>query len=133
MSPELRGFVDALKELGNGLRHEYRANALEEVEQEREVELQVEQVRQIQKPNKHMALAFPGIHPAIDRFFQTGLLNSGVFAHAFSFIARTSIGQKFKVRKTRSNLFVSDQFCQTVKVKRGDSTINFIVSISTAW
>ncbi|GAW25776.1 hypothetical protein SAMD00023353_1300190 [Rosellinia necatrix] len=124
-SEKLQGYVDTLRKSGSILHRGYYSHVLEEVEQEREVELQVEQVREVQRPNKYPAFKFPGIHREIVQFFRTGRLSAGAFAHAFAFIAKTSIGKKFGVRETSSKLFVTDEFCRTVQIRHGCS-INFM-------
>ncbi|KAM4067480.1 hypothetical protein HRG_001403 [Hirsutella rhossiliensis] len=89
---------------------------MEEVEQEREVEFQVEQVRQVQKPRHCKSLSFSGLHPAIFSFAQTGLLggDSG-FELASTFIANTCLGKKYNFRAPESRLFVSDEFTRTIE------------------
>ncbi|XP_044715964.1 P-loop containing nucleoside triphosphate hydrolase [Hirsutella rhossiliensis] len=70
------------------------SSLMEEVEQEREVEFQVEQVRQFQKPHHYKSLRFSGLHPAISSFVQTGLLDgdSG-FELVSTFLANTGLGR----------------------------------------
>jgi hypothetical protein len=114
------------------------SSALEEVEQEREVEFQVEEVREVQRPVHHTALAFPGIHPAISAFVRTGLLyGEEGYEHVFTAMARTSVGKKFSVAGTKSQLFVagtksqlfvSAEFMRTIKTGRDVSIDNFLVS-----
>jgi hypothetical protein len=111
-------------------------NALEEVEQEREVQVQVEQVRQVQKPPRYKPLLFPGMHPTIASFVRTGVLETKPsggdapgFEHAFAVVARTNLGRRFNVRETGSNLFVSREFGKTVKfAKDANVADNFLVS-----
>ncbi|KAI5921758.1 hypothetical protein F4810DRAFT_712186 [Camillea tinctor] len=100
----------------------FRAGALEIVEQERENQVQVEQVRQVQKRLGFEALSFPGLHPAILKFVHTGLLDPTMLRqgscgieHAFSCIARTTLGKRFGVRPTTSKLYVSREFGRTIK------------------
>lgn len=91
------------------------SSALEEVEQEREVEFQVEEVRHVQKRKIFKPLTFPGLHPAFRDFVQKGrLVGDEGYVHAFGFLASTSIGQKFNVRPTSSRFFVSNEFTRTV-------------------
>src|ERR1051325_2899251 len=75
-SEMLNRFLDVLREHGqsaNGTRLVH-SSAFEEVEQEREVEFQVEEVREMQKPCHYRPHAFPGTHPAITCFVITGIL-----------------------------------------------------------
>ncbi|OTA56699.1 hypothetical protein K449DRAFT_437916 [Hypoxylon sp. EC38] len=95
--------------------------AFEEVEQEREVQVQVEQVHQLQRPPRYDALPFPGLHPAILSFARSGTLNTSppgrgrpAFEHAFTYVARSRIGQQYGVHRTGSRLFVSMEFGKTV-------------------
>jgi hypothetical protein len=60
-SAELRGFMEELNErrrAANSYGQVIQSSVLEEVEQEREVEFQVEEVRQVQKPRHYKALTF---------------------------------------------------------------------------
>lgn len=112
--------------------------ALEEVEQEREVQVQLEQVRQVQKPIKYEALSFPGLHSTILAFVLTGRLDVALsspsdvgFEQAFAYVAQTTVGKQFSVRETGSALFVSKQFGQTVRQRKGNMvTDNFLVSLA---
>lgn len=138
---KLRAFVDQLIQSGSGglgaARHKM-TGALEEVEQEREVQVQVEQVRQVQRPPRYEALAFPGLHPTISRFAHTGVLGfKGTdlgggeygYEHAFACVAKTKLGRRFGVRKTSSRLFVSAEFGKSVKVTKYDDLAgSFLVS-----
>lgn len=104
------------------------SSALEEVEQQREVEVEVEEVRHFQKPKRHGALKFTSLHPAITNFVRTGKLagNDG-YLHAFNSLQDTAIGQKYDVEGTGSRFFVSREFTQTV-VLRNEKADNFLVS-----
>ncbi|CZT10217.1 uncharacterized protein RAG0_14754 [Rhynchosporium agropyri] len=118
---QLKPFVDELtiqrraaRANGKGA-HSY---VLQEVEQEREVEFQVEEVRQIQKRIHYDAHIFPGLHEEISRFVKTGQIcgEGGAFEHAFEALARTQIGKKHSLRVTNSGLYVSSEFSRTIKV-----------------
>lgn len=128
---ELKGFMEELNEqrrTANGTGHATYSSALEEVEQEREVEFQVEEVRQVQKPIHHKALTFPGLQPAVSHFAKTGDLAGGQgYEHAFAALARTGIGQKYNVCRTRSLLFVSTEFMRTIKLGEHSPYDNFLV------
>ncbi|KAI1778973.1 hypothetical protein F4818DRAFT_455215 [Hypoxylon cercidicola] len=125
-SPQLQAFVDHLNSR-SGERGALQIGALEEVEQEREVQVQVEQVRQVQKPLRFDALTFPALHPAISDFARTGVLGptssdrdrDAGFEQAFAYVARTGVGKQFGVRATDSRLFVSTEFGRTVVSKEG--------------
>ncbi|KAF4549176.1 Hypothetical protein D9617_23g005910 [Elsinoe fawcettii] len=91
-------------------------DALEEVEQEREIEFQVEEVREIQKSKPHQPFKFPGLHPALPNFAQTGKLDSEAgFDTVFAFLSATEAGQKYGIKHDApSKLFVSPEFKRTV-------------------
>jgi hypothetical protein len=139
VAPQLQTFADRLAQSSG--RRDVEAGALEEVEQEREVQVQVEQVRQVQKPLQYDALRFPGLHQALVHFVNTGVLNTALvgqgmagFEHAFACVARTSVGKQFGVRSTGSRLFVSEEFGRTVKWgKDGEVADNFLVSVSSSY
>ncbi|KAK7749315.1 hypothetical protein SLS62_008284 [Diatrype stigma] len=111
-----------------------QVGAMEEVEQEREVQVQLEQVRQVQKPIKYEALSFTGLHSTILAFVRTGRLDVALsgpndvgFEQAFAYMAKTTVGKQFGVRETGSALFVSKQFGRTVQQREGDIvTDNFL-------
>ncbi|UKZ69585.1 uncharacterized protein TrAtP1_010591 [Trichoderma atroviride] len=90
------------------------AAAFMEVEQEREVEFEVEQVREKQSDMQYTPRKFPGLAGFIKSFVVTGRLEAGgPYLQAFEFIGMTKIGRKFKVKKTASRLFVSREFANT--------------------
>jgi hypothetical protein len=108
------------------------SSALEEVEQEREVEFQVEEVREVQKALHYEAHEFPGLHPAISGFVSTGRLCGDMgYEHVFDAVSRTSIGERFDIVGTESCLFVSVEFMKTIKTNKGGSIDNFLVSSSS--
>lgn len=91
-------------------------HALAEVEQERQVEVEVEEMRVVQKPPRLQALSFPGLHTAIRTFAHHGVLQDAVFNHAFAYLGGTGLGRQFGVRATTSRLFVSREFSRIVKL-----------------
>lgn len=124
VSPFLKSFMSTLdsqrrfmtSKLGASGMH---SSALEEVEQEREVEFQVEEVRQVQKRKVFKPLSFSRLHPAFVDFVHKGnLVGDEGYVHAFSFLGTTSIGQKFMVKATSSRLFVSKEFTRTVVLSK---------------
>ncbi|KAI0878565.1 hypothetical protein GGS24DRAFT_517708 [Hypoxylon argillaceum] len=132
VSSQLRSFMDRLMLTSKDQQGRIQAGALEEVEQERQVEAQVEQVRQVEKRKEYVALKFPGMHPEIVRFAQTGNLEALAstqnrkpgFEHAFAFVGRTSIGKRFGVHETNSKLFVSREFVNTIQVAQSSGEGN---------
>ncbi|KPM43238.1 hypothetical protein AK830_g3340 [Neonectria ditissima] len=119
--PRLQDFHSRLHQQRLNLQHfgkQGEPSALAEVEQEREVEFEVEQVREKQKRGQLLPLAFPGLEPYISRFVETGCLDpKGTYIHAFSFVGTTKIGRSFGVRETESRLFVSNQFTKTIRAR----------------
>lgn len=109
-------------------------SALQEVEQEREVAIEVEAVRQVKQPVLYKALSFPGLHPDLKLFARTGLLPvaSQTVSHVFSLLATTALGRKHKVSSTGnhapSKLFVSAEFGRTVELRKHLTRDNFLVS-----
>ncbi|PHH81296.1 hypothetical protein CDD82_1095 [Ophiocordyceps australis] len=92
------------------------ANAMDEVEQEREVEFQVEEVREVQKPKHRKALSFPGLHQSVAAFIQTGVLSAGDGCQEMSvFLAQTALGKQHELEMSGSRLLVSEQFLRTVE------------------
>ncbi|KAK0649645.1 hypothetical protein B0T16DRAFT_457038 [Cercophora newfieldiana] len=130
--PQLRALLDRLRVVADGSNHgrsssgskrprhqgwRYQMDhALAEVEQERQVEVEVEEMRVVQKPPRFQALSFPGLHPAVSRFARDGVLQPAVFDHAFAYLGSTGVGRRFGVRPTASRLFVSREFGKVVKL-----------------
>ncbi|KAI0854775.1 hypothetical protein F4860DRAFT_84991 [Xylaria cubensis] len=122
-SSKMRSFMDKLMLTSKYQQSRIQAGALEEVEQEREVEAQIEQVRQVEKRRQYDALKYPGLHPDISSFACSGTLTAKRpktgkpgFEHAFAFVGRTTIAKRFGVHETGSKLYVSKEFGITVKV-----------------
>ena len=114
----LNGFMDQLRHyhstdtgIGTAMK-----GTFEEVEQEREVEVQVEQQRSTRSQIKFTAYEFPGaVCSALRTFVDMGVLSSGIgYEPCFSFIARTDIGKRHGVRGIQTRLFVSHEFTKTV-------------------
>lgn len=109
--------------------HVMNGSALEAVEQERMIEVQKEEERQIEKPADYAPLTFPGLHTRISSFVETGFLSDySNHVHAFIFLSRTALGQKYGVRRTTSRLFLSKEFTRTVRSGYEGVTDNFLVS-----
>lgn len=130
-STELNGFVeklDYLKQAANTNGFAIHSSALEEVEQEREVESQVEEIRQVEKPTHQRALDFPGLHPVISHFINYGRLKSGHgYEHALTAVTRTKIGQKYKLKPSMSGMFCSAEFMRTVHLDKPAQNDEFLV------
>ncbi|RYP33766.1 hypothetical protein DL767_004633 [Monosporascus sp. MG133] len=106
------------------------ASALQEVEQEREIEYEVEAVRQVKKPTAYTPHTFPGLHRDLETFARTGRMPAGAscFIHILRSLARTSLGRKYKVNQeaSSSQLFVSTEFEKTVKLVIESANDNFM-------
>ncbi|KAH6608878.1 hypothetical protein Trco_002224 [Trichoderma cornu-damae] len=121
-SQRLNGFADRLGRYGQvGVS---QIEALGEVEQERQIEIQIEAVREVQKPIEYQPLKFPGLSPDIWRFLTTGALVTGddQITHAFDYISKTVMGKKFGIRATGSRLFVSREFGRTISLPKTDKS-----------
>ena len=107
------------------------ASALQEVEQEREIEQEVEAVRQVKKPLPYTPHTFPGLRRDIETFARTGRMPAGVdcIMHVLRALARTSLGRKYKINPGASNsqLFISTEFEKTVKYVLESTNDNFMV------
>ncbi|TQV93180.1 P-loop containing nucleoside triphosphate hydrolase [Cordyceps javanica] len=118
-SAQLRAFAQNAERMAT---HEQvgDSSALMEVEQEREVVLEVEHMREKETKKSHVALVFPGLDKGIKDFIQTGQLDTGAntsgatFTQAFEYVGQTKIGSSFGIQATASRLFVSREFVRTV-------------------
>ncbi|KAF1972673.1 hypothetical protein BU23DRAFT_643344 [Bimuria novae-zelandiae CBS 107.79] len=104
------------------------SSALEEVEQERELEHEVENVRDLEKPIHFTALRTRLLHEDIMAFAKSGkiLTSSEAYQPMFSALQRTATGRKhgpFSITSGKySGLFVSTQFTRTVKLVEPNDT-----------
>ncbi|KAH8896015.1 hypothetical protein GQ53DRAFT_854400 [Thozetella sp. PMI_491] len=126
--PQIAAFVKELKTQKRAFRDTGAAvhgSALQEVEQEREVAFEVESVRQMKKPFHYDTYQYPGLHKDLDMFARTGRLPAGSYVqtHFLQAMARTGLGRKFGVAASdsTSKLFVSGEFCRTVKFAASDN------------
>ncbi len=92
----------------------------------------VESIRQVKKPVKYDAYDFPGLSKDLETFARTGRLpaDSYAYSHFLLAMARTGLGHKFGVATgdSSSRLFVSSEFCRTVKFTVTATNDNFLVS-----
>lgn len=132
-STKLNNFLKQLldqKRAAKGSRVAIHGSALEEVEQEREVESQLEAVRQVQKPTHYEALVFPGLHAAVARFATNGDLDGEQgYEYASTALRRTKIGQQYQIKSKTSRLFVSAEFMRTIQLDSRGSNDDFLVSL----
>ncbi|KAI1458353.1 hypothetical protein F4805DRAFT_456984 [Annulohypoxylon moriforme] len=124
-TPQLQGFLDELLQSRDAT-NITQTGVFEtvEVEREREVQNEVEQVRQTQKPPRYAALKFPGLHRALLRFAMTGTLDESAFEHAFTYLGRSNVGKRHEVHSTDSALYVSKEFERTVNVSGGNGVVD---------
>ncbi|KAF5977410.1 very large low complexity protein [Fusarium bulbicola] len=126
-STRLQSFVKELQGLEVDLvKHQRRAcsSAFDEVEQEREVEFEVHQLREKQNPTHLTALTFSGLDKSLVHFSDESEveLASLNFIPVLDLIGNTSIGLKYGVKGSSSNLFVSKEFSRTVQSKKTEAS-----------
>ncbi|OMP87747.1 hypothetical protein BK809_0007836 [Diplodia seriata] len=134
-SPQLAGLMKELNTLRKGFQDDgnaVHASALQEVEQEREVAHEVENIREVQEPVYFSPIKFPGLHHDIKSFALTGRLVAGSFGyeHMFICLRGTALGSKHRINPEiiTSNLFVSKQFTKTVVLNQPDD--NFLRQVN---
>ncbi|KJZ68633.1 hypothetical protein HIM_11978 [Hirsutella minnesotensis 3608] len=128
--PSLSAIAEQLQTYQSSVEDKARSvqsSVMQEVEQEREVEFQVEEIRQAQKPRHYKGLAFPGLHSAIAAFAKTGRLtgDSG-FEPASVLFAGTNLGREHNVREVQLRLFISAQFARTVDLGANKTDDNYL-------
>ncbi|CRG89375.1 N-(5-amino-5-carboxypentanoyl)-L-cysteinyl-D-valine synthase [Talaromyces islandicus] len=99
-----------------------QSSSLEEVEQEREVTFEMEEERQLQRPGAMKALKFPGLHPAISNFVDTGVFDTDEQGfNAAVALSAVQLGARYDKRTASlvSNLYVSPEFLKTILRKTG--------------
>ncbi|KAK8856364.1 hypothetical protein PGQ11_012276 [Apiospora arundinis] len=102
-------------------------DVLGEVEQEREVEFQVEEVRDVRKPVKHEALKFPGLQKEFRQFVESGKLGlHHPFRHVITISGDTEIGMKYIARPRSTKLFASTEFERTIELKEDQRNDSFM-------
>lgn len=131
-SVPLQEFVEKLSQ--NDSTDAWQQDAFGEVEQERELEVQLETERHTEKPIHYEAFPFPGLSSTILRFLKNGELDdaAGEVDHAFDYIGQAEVGKKHEICGTGSRFFVSKEFGRTIvhykqKKNPGD---RFLVSLS---
>ena len=109
------------------------ASALQEVEQEREVTVEVESVRQVKKPPKFRPFIFPGLHKDLECLVMTGKMPPGApggstFIPAIDALARSVAGRKYYVRCADRDikLYVTAEFQKTVRMAGTESNDNYL-------
>ena len=110
-----------------------QASALQEVEQEREVTVEVESVRQVKKPPKLKPFSFPGLHKDLECLVMTGKMPPGaagniIFIPAIDAIAKSVAGRNHYVRCADRDirLYVTAEFQRTVKMPGIEANDNYL-------
>jgi hypothetical protein len=122
--PCLRTFVSEALERRKGFQDRgfaIHSSALEEVEQEREMEFEVEAVREVQPPIHFKALRVTKLHRDLEEFSVTGRLPAGsdAFRPMFYALQQTAVGIRHSTitaTGTAARLHVSTQFTRTVSI-----------------
>ncbi|KAF5988514.1 hypothetical protein FCOIX_423 [Fusarium coicis] len=132
-SAHLKSFVKELYGLEAYLvKHQRRpcSSAFDEVEQEREVEFEVHQLREKQNPTHLTALQFPGLDKALLRFCEEPRVElAGLhFIQALDLIGHTYLGLKYgiKPKAISSKLLVSKEFSRTVQPSKADASLHIM-------
>ncbi|KIW67043.1 hypothetical protein PV04_06320 [Phialophora macrospora] len=105
------------------------ASALQEVEQEREVAVEAETIRERQKPVYFHPLTFSGLAHALREFVLSGALrlDDGIWESAFSYMKRSATGLKYSAELPASpQVLVSAEFRQAVIVPSGKVNDDFL-------
>ncbi|KAM0185118.1 hypothetical protein ACHAPI_012283 [Fusarium lateritium] len=126
-STYVQSFVKELDEMeANLVKDQERVcfSAFDEVEQEREVEFEVHQLRQKQNPTRLTALEFPGLDDALVQFCEKSevQLPSLHCIQAFDLIGDTNLGLKYGIKEASSKLFVSKEFSRTVQIRKANAS-----------
>lgn len=121
----------AFQDTGNAV----QPSALQEVEQEREVqaEVEIEKVREVQRPNWYQPYTFERLDHYIVKFAAVGYLpprHSAGYEHMFDFLKRTATGKKYGVAKPEdhSSLYLTREFGMTVRCPHNRPDDSFLVS-----
>ncbi len=132
-SRKLQTFAQNVEKMARHGKLSY-SSALMEVEQEREIVLEVEHMRENQSRVQHVALAFPGPDTAILSFIGTGRLNTQATStrppllQVFEYVGRTKIGKVYGIEATASRLYVSHEFAHTIDTTHVREKNDIIVS-----
>lgn len=123
---EIAEYVNRLTAVKKGLRNTgdtVQALAHQEVEQEREVQIETETVREVKKPNHAQGLPQPPLAKEIRSFAETGRLVAGSQAYQQVFVAlrHTALGRRLNISDavTKSRLLVTQDFNDTVITQWG--------------
>ncbi|KAF4448734.1 very large low complexity protein [Fusarium austroafricanum] len=118
-SGPIRDFASSLRHMETDLfklQRRAHSSAFDEVEQQREVEFEVHQLREKQNPRRLRPLEFAGLNNAIIRFCEgpETEVDRTSFIQAFELLGSSGLGRKYGIKGASSKLFVSLEFTRTV-------------------
>ena len=105
-------------------------SVLEQVEQEREIAHEVEQVREVEKPIHFQALPVRKLDPGVWNFAMSGNIPDPCnFDTAFASMRKTELGVRYGLSETTCSprLFVSPEYPRTVRTAKCRPNDNFLV------
>ena len=118
---EITKYVKRLNVLKTEIRNTgdtVQALAHQEVEQEREMAIEIETVREVKKPHHAQACPQPPLHRDIRSYAETGRLVAGSHEYIQAFVAlrQTAVGRRLRISDiaTRSGLYITLDFSKTV-------------------
>ncbi|KAF2832658.1 hypothetical protein CC86DRAFT_92549 [Ophiobolus disseminans] len=123
-APSLRPYITEVLQRRKGFQDRgfyVHHSTLEEVEQEREMEIELECVREVQLPVHFEALEINRLHDDIKHFATTGKIPAGsdAFTPMLCVLQKTALGLKhgtITAANIPARLYVSTQFTRTVQV-----------------
>ncbi|KAL3476021.1 hypothetical protein BJX99DRAFT_258915 [Aspergillus californicus] len=135
LSGRLREFMEILEqEYHSQISEEYATpSALEEVEQQRELLVESQEEREMQRPSSAQALTFPGLHRLVQEFVKTGFLGGGgICPNASIILTSTRLWKKQPMRSCSmmAHLFLSPEFARTVQLDMDHDSTNFLRPIN---
>ena len=133
-SPQLHRFAEVLRESRPTVRagDSTVGSALEQVEQEREIAHEVEQVREVEKPAKFKALPIRSPDPGVWQFAMSGSMpNPCHFDTALACMSKSALGIRYGLKeKTHiSRLYVSSEYPRTIATASNRPNDNFMVCL----
>ena len=124
--PLLSSYVGKLNHMKENLRETsetVQALAHQEVEQEREVAIEVETVREVKKPPPAHPLRHLPLHRHLIQFVRQGRVfgNSDAYEQAFLAMRHTGVGTRHSINANTllTNLYVTADFVGTIRTDRG--------------
>ena len=110
-----------------------QALAYQEVEQEREVAIEVETVREVKKPPPAYPLKHLPLHEHVIQFVKRGRIFGGSDAYEQAFLAmrHTGVGAQHKINANTplTNLYVTADFMGTIRTDRGQPRDEYLRAV----